>query len=141
VRIPPARLAPAGLADARPSDARPRAAAHPFDGVRLGAVSRAAGRLLAVALLLGASACRSPAPPPPAEAGPDARSVSFESRPPGAEVVVAGRTRCRTPCSLRLDPGRYRVALKMSGYMPWESDLAVRLGADERVEASLVSSH
>jgi hypothetical protein len=67
--------------------------------------------------------------------------VSFDSRPPGADVVVSGRTRCRTPCALRLDPGHYRIVLRMSGYRPWESDLGVRLGTDERVEASLVSSH
>jgi hypothetical protein len=98
-------------------------------------------RVPVAVLLLAAAACRSPAPPPSAEAGPDARPVSFESAPPGADVVVGGRARCRTPCTLRLDPGRYRVELRMTGYMPWESDLAVRLGVDERVEASLVSSH
>jgi len=96
---------------------------------------------LAALVLLAAAGCRSEPPPPPPGPGPGARTVAFESRPAGADVVVGGRTRCRTPCELRLDPGRYRVALKMTGYLPWETDLAVRLDADERVEASLVSSH
>jgi hypothetical protein len=93
------------------------------------------------ALVLLAAGCRSEPPPPAAGPGLGARTVAFESRPAGADVVVGGRTRCRTPCEVRLDPGRYRVALKMTGYMPWEADLAVRLDEDARVEASLVSSH
>jgi hypothetical protein len=56
-------------------------------------------------------------------------------------VVVGGRSRCQTPCTVRLAPGRHRLALKMSGYLPWEQDLVVRLDADEQVSASLVSSH
>lgn len=101
---------------------------------------RAASALVAVAAL-AVSGCRASPPPPDAEPGTEARPVAVESQPPGAEVVVGGRSRCQTPCTVRLAPGRHRLALKMSGYLPWEQDLVVRLGVDERVSASLVSSH
>jgi len=97
------------------------------------------GALLLVAML---AACRAEPPAPaPRAPGPDARSVAVVSRPEGAEVLVGGASRCRTPCTFRVDPGRYRVVLRLTGYLPWDSDLVVHEGADARVEASLVSSH
>jgi len=103
------------------------------------------GRLGLPAAALAAlqlAACRrdAPAPPPPGP-GPDARDVAVESRPAGAEVLVRGAPRCRTPCTFRLDPGRYRLVLRLHGYMPWEEELWVKEGSNERVEASLVASH
>lgn len=99
-------------------------------------------RLAAAALV--ACGCRQDpvaAPHAPAGPGPDARMVTVESRPSGAEVLVGGPGRCRTPCSFRVDPGHYRLTLRLSGYMPWETELVVEPGADPRVDASLVPSH
>jgi hypothetical protein len=101
--------------------------------------SLAAAPLAALALV--AAACRASPPPPAAIPEEGARPVMVESQPPGAEVAVGGRSRCQTPCTIRLAPGRHRLSLKMSGYLPWEQDLVVRLDADEKVSASLVSSH
>ncbi len=102
------------------------------------------GLRLAVASALLLCACREDAVPArraPVPAGPDAPTVTVESRPPGAEVLVGGPARCRTPCAFRVDPGHHRLSLRLSGYMPWESELVVLPGADQRVEASLVPSH
>jgi hypothetical protein len=111
-------------------------------------VPRAARSLLLLAFgaaaVLLLPACR-PSPgtaaPPPAEAGIGARAVTVISTPPGAEVFAAGRPRGRTPVTFRLDPGRHHLVLRYPGHMPFETDLTVTAGADERVEAQLVSSH
>ena len=96
----------------------------------------------AAALLVACSCRRDPDALQKAPvAGPEARTVSVGSRPVGADVLVGGTSRCRTPCSFRIDPGYYRLVLRIPGYMPWEADLVVRPGADAQVEADLVSSH
>jgi hypothetical protein len=67
--------------------------------------------------------------------------VTVVSVPPGAEVFAAGRSRGRTPVTFRADPGRLHLVLRLVGYLPFETDVTVGPGADERVEAQLVSSH
>jgi hypothetical protein len=110
---------------------------------------RSAGSRLLLAAgvmaILASPACREPpgppAPPVAAEAGPAARQVTVVSTPPGAEVFAAGRSRGRTPLTVRLDPGRHHLVLRYPGYLPFETDVTVTAGADERVEAQLMSSH
>jgi hypothetical protein len=98
-------------------------------------------RLLALASCLAVLACRQVPPPAPPAPGPDARAVTVESEPPGAEVVVDGWRRGETPCAFRLDPGQHRLTLRRSGYLPYQAELVVRFGADARVAAALVASH
>src|SRR5512140_3339151 len=99
--------------------------------------------LAPVACCLLLAACTR-APPPvaaPPEPGPDAGTVSVRIDPPGVEVAADGRTRCRAPCTFRIDPGLHRLSVRTSGYMPWQEDVQVRPGAGVQVAASLVSSH
>jgi PEGA domain len=98
--------------------------------------------LLGLGLLAGGlCGCRrEPAPALPASS-PSAREVPVASAPPGAQVLVGGAPRCTTPCAVRLEPGRYRVELRLAGYMPYETYLTVALDAEARLDASLVGSH
>jgi hypothetical protein len=93
--------------------------------------------------LLVAACTRAPAPPAarPPEPGPDAGTVSVRIDPPGVEVAADGMTRCRAPCTFRIDPGLHRISVRTSGYMPWMEDVQVRPGGQVEVAASLVGSH
>ncbi len=93
--------------------------------------------------LLLAACTRTPAPQVarPPEPGPDAGTVSVQIEPPGVEVAADGMTRCRAPCSFRIDPGLHRISVRKSGYLPWQEDVQVRPGGDVKVAASLVGSH
>ena len=97
----------------------------------------------AILVLLGPPAlgCRGrPAPASPPAPSASARELRGESSPPGAEAVAGGQ-RCSTPCALRLEPGRYRLLLRKAGYFPFETDVELGAASEERVSASLVSSH
>ncbi|HEY7724487.1 MAG TPA: PEGA domain-containing protein [Anaeromyxobacteraceae bacterium] len=106
------------------------------------AIPKRALALLALAVL--SIACRDrPAPAPPPQPSASARDVQIESAPPGAQVVVTGlvRLRCATPCAVKLEPGPYRVAFRMAGYLPLETDFTVGFTGEARLSASLVASH
>ena len=96
-----------------------------------------------VGCLVLAACTRAPAPPAarPLEPGPDAGTVSVRIDPPGVEVAADGMTRCRAPCTFRIDPGLHRISVRRSGYLPWQEDVQVGPRADVQVEASLVGSH
>jgi hypothetical protein len=96
-----------------------------------------------VGCLVLAACTRAPAPPAarPPDPGPDAGTVSVRIDPPGVDVTVDGMTRCRAPCSVRIDPGLHRVSVRKGGYLPWQEDVLVRPGAEVQVAASLVGSH
>jgi hypothetical protein len=53
---------------------------------------------------------------------------------------VAGQ-RCVTPCTVRVEPGRHRVALRKPGYFPSDADVDVGGAGEARVSAELVASH
>ncbi len=99
------------------------------------------GRPLARALLFVflVAACREKASLPPA--GPSARAVQFTSEPDGAAVFVDGALVGRTPLTLKLDPGKYRVTIRSARYLPYETDVLVPFGEDVHVAASLIASH
>ncbi len=97
---------------------------------------------VALGLLLAAPpACRDrPAPlasPPPSAS---ARELRIASTPPGAEAMVEGQ-RCATPCVIRVEPGRHRVALRKPGYFPWDADVEVGAEGEAALSAELVASH
>lgn len=70
---------------------------------------------------------------------PDAR-LTVRSQPAGAEVIVAGTFRGRTPLEVAMPPGaEYSVALVRAGYAPWSRTLAPkpaeRISLDARLQA------
>jgi formylglycine-generating enzyme required for sulfatase activity len=52
--------------------------------------------------------------------------VAIRSEPEGAEVLVAGGARGRTPLTLELMAGSHRVELRHPGFKPWVSDVQVQ---------------
>ena len=52
--------------------------------------------------------------------------VTVTSEPEGAEVLVAGEARGRTPLEVELMAGSYRVELRHPGFKPWLSDVQVQ---------------
>jgi len=105
---------------------------------------RERARSWAVTAVLGAALCACQARPPPvAPPGPSAgaRTARIESTPGGAEVLLSGTARCTTPCTLRLEAGRYQVTLRKTGYLPYQATLLMPLGEDAAISASLVGSH
>jgi hypothetical protein len=71
-------------------------------------------------------------PPPPSA------TVSFQSDPMDAEVLVDGQFRGTTPFSLNLATGTYKIEFNLEGYQTWSRDLVVVAGNDTRVKATLV---
>jgi formylglycine-generating enzyme required for sulfatase activity len=53
-------------------------------------------------------------------------TVAISSEPAGAEVLVAGEVRGRTPLRVELMAGSHRVELRHAGYKPWLSDVQVQ---------------
>ncbi len=51
--------------------------------------------------------------------------IMFRSDPVGAEVVIDGKARGKTPLDLNIDPGSYEVKLRMPGYLTWEAQINV----------------
>jgi serine/threonine-protein kinase len=66
--------------------------------------------------------------------------VQIKTSPPGAEVIYKGRTlEQRTPFKVPLDPGNYRVTIKLKGYRPLQKDFAVLEGKSIDVIVELQS--
>lgn len=73
----------------------------------------------------------------PAEAAAGAPSkVSIASAPDSAEIEVDGEFMGNTPSTLELDPGEHNIAIRKSGYKPWEKKLKVTAG-DVNLNAEL----
>jgi len=102
--------------------------------------ARARTRLLSALAGTALLACAEPPPPAPAPPSAAARAVRIESTPPGASAGVSGQG-CATPCTLRLEPGRYRLVLRKTGYLPYETEITVGFAGETRVNASLLASH
>ena len=67
-----------------------------------------------------------------------APSLSIETRPPGARVVVDGRDVGVTPLTLTpLGSGWHSVQLQLRGYRVWSSTVSVAAGQRRRIAASL----
>ncbi|MBI5069269.1 MAG: PEGA domain-containing protein [Deltaproteobacteria bacterium] len=97
--------------------------------------------LPALALLCGCPTGRTSAPAPQAPRSPTAREVRVESTPAGALAAAPGSPPCTTPCSLWLEPGRHRVAVRKTGHLPFELEVEVGPDGAPQVSAALVSSH
>jgi len=66
-----------------------------------------------------------------------ASGVKISSEPTHADVVVGGDFVGSTPLSLRLQPGTYKITVKLAGYKDWQRDLKVLSGGDVNLDATL----
>ena len=65
--------------------------------------------------------------------------VTIQSAPPGAQVLIEGRTVGSTPLTTHMEPGQYRVVLKYPDHADADADLAVPLTGSVRLMLSLKS--
>lgn len=63
--------------------------------------------------------------------------VRISSDPSGADVFLEGNFVSSTPAVLRLQPGTYKVSVKMSGYTDWEREVKILPGAEVSLNARL----
>jgi hypothetical protein len=63
--------------------------------------------------------------------------VRVHSDPDGADVFLDGNFVSSTPAILRLQPGTYKIAVKMSGYTDWEREVKILSGAEVNLNAKL----
>jgi hypothetical protein len=63
--------------------------------------------------------------------------VNVSSDPVGADVLLDGNFVSSTPAVLRLQPGTYKVTVKMSGYADWQREIKILPGAEVNLNAKL----
>jgi len=56
--------------------------------------------------------------------------LSFETEPPGADVIVSGELLGTTPLQAQVLQGAHEVTLKLAGHKAWQDDLVVTAGED-----------
>src|SRR4029077_20930565 len=64
--------------------------------------------------------------------------VVIRSRPPGAQITVAGQPVGRTPLDREIAGGAHTLRISADGYDPSERSLTVVSGVDETLELELV---
>ena len=82
---------------------------------------------------------------PPAEPGanfgiPPAQQLlplAIASDPPGARIEVENTFAGRTPATIKLQPGEYRVTLTLPGHEPWDGRIVVEAGNPTALAAVL----
>ena len=75
-------------------------------------------------------------PPAPVVAGPG--TLQVVSRPPGAQVIVDGKTIGKTPLTISdVAAGDHSVQLVLTGFKGWSTTVDVKAGSSTRVAASL----
>ncbi len=75
--------------------------------------------------------------PAPASAAAATGVVNVSSTPAGGDVLVDGNFVGNCPATLKLSPGKHRVAVKLSGYKDWSREITVESGSDVQLTASL----
>ncbi len=89
------------------------------------------------------AAAKPQAPKAAAQAKPgeklvDAASMHFETRPPGARVILDGRDIGRTPTDVpAISVGRHAVRFELDGYVTWSTTVTTSSGKQTRVTASM----
>ncbi|WP_233498331.1 PEGA domain-containing protein [Meiothermus sp. QL-1] len=79
-----------------------------------------------------------PAVTPVQPVQPATGTLSVNSNPQGAQVLVEGRVVGTTPLSLVLRPGRVEVELRLAGYQIFRSAVQIRPGETTAINANLV---
>lgn len=68
---------------------------------------------------------------------PTTGTLSINSNPQGAQVLIGGRAVGNTPLNVNLQPGRYTVDLRLNGYQGYSTPVDVRAGQTASVNANL----
>lgn len=79
----------------------------------------------------------------PAPAAEQRRGLLFEVEPTQAELFIdsnrVGRIAELAGGFLKLDPGIYKVSLKLDGYSTWRAEVTVRDELAEKIQVTLVA--
>ena len=67
-------------------------------------------------------------------------TVNVSSNPAGADVSLDGNFVGNTPATLKLDPGKHTVTLKMAGEKDWAREITVEAGSEVQLTANLEKS-
>ncbi len=86
-----------------------------------------------VAFFIVGRAAVTPTPQPQ----PGTGTLSVNSTPQGAQVLIEGRVVGNTPLNLVLRPGRVDVELRLGGYQPFRTSAQIRPGETTVVNANL----
>ena len=63
--------------------------------------------------------------------------VAIASDPPGARIEVENVFAGKTPATIKLQPGEYRVTLTLAGHEPWNEKIQVEAGNPAALAAAL----
>jgi hypothetical protein len=74
----------------------------------------------------------------PAMVAPEPASVEFSSTPGGADIVIDGTFVGNTPSTLRVNPGRHAIEIRVAGYRSWSRNMVVDPESHPSVRATLV---
>lgn len=74
-----------------------------------------------------------PPPPPPPALG----TLVVDSNPSGADILINGLLRGRTPATFSLNPGNYTIELRRLGYQPYRTNVNIPGAGTFRVFANL----
>jgi len=64
-------------------------------------------------------------------------TISVVSNPDGADVYADDQFVGNSPATLKLNPGKHVIAVKMAGYKDWSREISVQTGSDVNLTASL----
>jgi len=64
-------------------------------------------------------------------------AVKVSSEPTGAEIYLDGNFAGSTPSTLQLQPGKYKLTVRLAGFQDWLRDLKVIAGSELNVDAKL----
>ncbi len=68
----------------------------------------------------------------------DSGTVTVDSDPPGAEVLINGIARGTTPCRIeRIPGGSVKLEIRQAGFIPHSRDIALAAGEEQRVNVAL----
>jgi len=63
--------------------------------------------------------------------------VKLESMPDGAQIYVDRALKGKTPATLQLPPGRYRLRMALAGYQDWDKQLEVKESTEHPIKITL----
>jgi hypothetical protein len=64
-------------------------------------------------------------------------TVALTSTPDSADVYVDGKFHGNCPATLKLEPGKHIITVKLKGFKEWSRDLTTEAGSDVRLTATL----